>query len=65
MLVSHNLVDNIDYSGIIVEKRPCLDQKGQSCDGIYNTWIILNNPKQYNSYTTDMVKEVILAMREA
>ncbi|MBC8486723.1 MAG: enoyl-CoA hydratase/isomerase family protein, partial [Bacteroidetes bacterium] len=65
MLVSHNLLDNVEYTGIIVEKRPCLDQKGQPCEGIYNTWIILNNPKQFNSYTTDMVKEVILAMREA
>jgi 6-oxo-cyclohex-1-ene-carbonyl-CoA hydrolase len=65
MLVSHNLVDNVEYTGIIVEKHPCLDQQGQPCEGVYNTWIILNNPKQYNSYTTDMVKEVILAMREA
>jgi len=65
MLVSHNLVDKLDYTGILVEKRPCLDQQGQPCEGVYNTWIILNNPKQYNSYTTQMVKEVILAMREA
>jgi 6-oxo-cyclohex-1-ene-carbonyl-CoA hydrolase len=65
MLASHNLVDNIDYKGVIFEKRPCLDLAGNPCDGIYNAWIFLNNPTQFNSYTTDMVKEVILAMRQA
>jgi 6-oxocyclohex-1-ene-carbonyl-CoA hydrolase len=29
--------------------------------GLYNAWIWLDNPSQYNSYTTDMVKGVILA----
>ena len=33
--------------------------------GLYNAWIWLDNPGQYNSYTTDMVKGVILAMRAA
>jgi 6-oxo-cyclohex-1-ene-carbonyl-CoA hydrolase len=32
---------------------------------LYNAWIILNNPKQFNSYTTAAVKEVILAFRQA
>ena len=65
MLFSHNLVDKVDYSGVVYEKRPCLDEKGEPCDGVYNAWIILDNPKQFNSYTTDMVKGVILGMREA
>lgn len=65
MLISHNLVDKVEYSGVIYEKRPCLDEKGEPCEGIYNAWIILNNPQQYNSYTTDMTKGVILAMRES
>ena len=65
MLFSHNLVDKVDYSGVIYEKRPCLDEKGEPCDGVYNAWIILDNPKQFNSYTTDMIKGVILGMREA
>ncbi len=62
---NHNLVDKVDYSGVIYEKRPCLDISGQPVKGLYNAWIILNNPDQYNSYTTDMVKGVILGMREA
>ena len=28
-------------------------------EGLYVAWIRLNNPKQYNSYTTEMVKGVI------
>ena len=32
---------------------------------MFNAWIIINNPKQYNSYTTQAVKEIILAFREA
>jgi 6-oxo-cyclohex-1-ene-carbonyl-CoA hydrolase len=64
MLASHNLV-NTAYKEIIFEKRPCLDNKGNTVEGLYNAWIVLNNPSQYNSYTTEAVKEVILAMREA
>lgn len=64
-MINHNLVEKVDYSGVIYEKRPCLDISGQPVKGLYNAWIILNNPEQYNSYTTDMVKGVILAMREA
>lgn len=63
-LKDHNLTRK-DYSDIIFEKKPCLDKNGNPIDGLYNAWIILNNPKQFNSYTTSMVKEVILAFREA
>jgi 6-oxo-cyclohex-1-ene-carbonyl-CoA hydrolase len=63
-LKNHNLV-SYDYKEIIVEKKPCLDKGGKPIDGLYNKWIYLNNPKQYNSYTTGAVKEVILAFREA
>lgn len=64
MLVSHNLIST-EYKEILFEKRPVLDKSNQPVKGLFNAWIILNNPKQYNSYTTDAVKEVILAMREA
>jgi 6-oxocyclohex-1-ene-carbonyl-CoA hydrolase len=63
-LKNHNLVC-YSYKEIIVEKKPCLDKDGNEIDGLYNKWICLNNPKQFNSYTTGMVKEVILAFREA
>jgi 6-oxocyclohex-1-ene-carbonyl-CoA hydrolase len=65
MLVSHNLVDNIVYDDVLYELKPCHDLNGNEVEGIYNAWISLNNPAQYNSYTTDMVKKVILGMRQA
>lgn len=64
MLVSHNITE-IEYQDILFEKRACLDNSGNSVEGLYNAWIILNNPSQFNSYTTQAVKEVILAFREA
>ena len=56
----HNLVEKVEYKDIIVEKRPLLDNKGNEVEGLFNHWILFNNPKQYNSYTTAAVKEVIL-----
>ena len=38
---------------------------GSVVPGLYNAWITLDNPTQFNSYTTDMVKGVILAFRAA
>ena len=64
MLIDHNLTE-VEYKDIIFEKRPCLDKEGKPVKDLYNAWIFLNNPKQYNSYTTQAVKEVILAFREA
>lgn len=51
--------------GIIFEKKPILDPKGNPVEGLYSAWITLNNPKQYNSYTTDMVKGVIAGFNRA
>ncbi|TKJ40026.1 6-oxocyclohex-1-ene-1-carbonyl-CoA hydratase [candidate division LCP-89 bacterium B3_LCP] len=50
---------------ILYELRPVVDPKGNEVEGLYNAWIILNNPKQYNSYTTDMVKGVIAGFHKA
>ena len=65
MWKSHTLVPEWDYKAIGYELRPAVDQAGRPVDGLFNAWIILNNPTQYNSYTTDAVKEVILAFRQA
>lgn len=51
--------------GVIYEKRPARRADGSIAEGLYNAWISLNNPSQFNSYTTDMVKAVILAFRAA
>ena len=47
------------------ETRACLDAAGHPIEGLYNAWITLDNPGQFNSYTTDMVKQVIIAFRRA
>ncbi len=47
------------------EKRPLTDPEGNVIPGLYVAWIILNNPKQYNSYTTEMVKGVIAGFQAA
>jgi len=43
----------------VYEKKPLTDPKGNVVPGLYTAWIRLNNPAQYNSYTTEMVKGVI------
>ncbi len=68
-LIDHNLIDKDVESlcdGMVkYEKRPAKRRDGSVVEGLYNAWIIFNNPKQYNSYTTDMVKATILAFRRA
>jgi len=49
----------------IYEKRPLKDPKGNVMKGLYVAWITLNNPAQYNSYTTEMVKGVIAGMENS
>jgi 6-oxo-cyclohex-1-ene-carbonyl-CoA hydrolase len=51
--------------GVLYEKRPVRGGDGKPVAGLFNCWITLDNPVQFNSYTTDMVKGVILAFREA
>ncbi len=50
---------------VIYERRPARLPDGSVVEGLYNVWITLNNPTQFNSYTTAMVKSVILAFRAA
>jgi 6-oxocyclohex-1-ene-carbonyl-CoA hydrolase len=65
----HNLVaEHIRASaskGVRYDKRPVKAEDGKPVAGLYNAWITLDNPAQFNSYTTDMVKAVILAFRAA
>ena len=65
----HNLVAEhiraATSKAVRYEKRPVKGEDGKAVAGLYNAWITLDNPGQYNSYTTDMVKGVILAFRAA
>ena len=65
MLKSHTLVPEQAFTEIRYELRPAVDPAGRVAEGLYNAWIVLDNPAQHNSYTTDAVKEVILAFRQA
>ncbi|HUU03251.1 MAG TPA: 6-oxocyclohex-1-ene-1-carbonyl-CoA hydratase [Myxococcota bacterium] len=47
------------------EKIPLADPQGQKQSDLYVARITLNNPKQYNSYTTEMVKGVIAGFKAA
>jgi len=49
----------------VYEKKPLTSPDGKEIDGLYVAWIRLNNPKQYNSYTTEMVKGVIAGFSAA
>ncbi|GAH79869.1 unnamed protein product, partial [marine sediment metagenome] len=44
---------------------PIIDPDGNPVEGLYSAWVILNNPDQLNSYTTEMVKGVIAGFHRA
>jgi len=51
---------------VLYEKRPIIDPKTkQEVPGLYTAWLILNNPSQFNSYTTEMTKGVIAGCAKA
>ncbi len=56
-LKSHTLVPEREFTEIRYELRPVLDNSGAPVEGLHNCWISLDNPGQYNSYTTDAVKK--------
>src|SRR5450756_1373756 len=62
---NHELDEDFARPGVRYEKRPAQTPDGKVVPGLYNAWIWLDNAGQFNSYTTDMVKGVILAFRAA
>ncbi len=62
---NHNLIERFSPKHILYEQRPLLDRRGHTVEGLHAAWIVLNNPTELNSYTTDMAKEIILALRAA
>ena len=49
----------------VYEKIPVRSPEGETVEGLYTARITLNNPRQYNSYTTEMVKGVTAAFSAA
>ncbi len=65
-LVDHNLVPGAAIApGVRLERRPALGPDGKPVEGLYNAWVILDNPKQLNALTVDMMKGATVAMRQA
>src|SRR5437763_607336 len=61
----HDIAPQPETPMVRYEKRPAKKPDGTVVPGLYNAWITLDNPSQYNSYNTEMVKAVILAFRKA
>ena len=53
------------FPGILYDEVPIRKPDHTPVEGLHAVRITLDNPKQFNSYTTDMVKGVILGMRRA
>ena len=64
-LKNHELVPDSPFTSIRYEQRPVLGRKGEVVEGLHQVWIWLDNEAQLNSYTTQAVKEIILAFRRA
>jgi 6-oxo-cyclohex-1-ene-carbonyl-CoA hydrolase len=60
-----HLGTDADAPCTVYEKKPLVDPEGKEVDGLYTATIKLNNPKQYNAYTTEMVKGVIAGFNKA
>jgi len=61
----HDLVPKATAPGVLYEEVPLRGPDGAEAPGLHAVRITLDNPRQLNSYTTDMVKGVILGMRRA
>src|SRR5512138_2718752 len=64
-VVDHDLAPLPAGEQVRYEKRPARRPDGTEVLGLYDAWITLDNQAQLNSYTTEMVKKVILAFRAA
>jgi 6-oxo-cyclohex-1-ene-carbonyl-CoA hydrolase len=64
-LKSHDLTADFRPQGIRLEERPIHDFEGRPVPDLHVAWITLDNPEELNSYTTETIKEVILAFRRA
>jgi len=62
---NHDLPGGEQSGKVRYEERPVYGKDGAAVEGLHAVWIALDNPEQLNSYTTDMVKEVILGFRRA
>jgi 6-oxo-cyclohex-1-ene-carbonyl-CoA hydrolase len=64
-LKDHDLTGFVPRPGVLYEEHPLRDPDGAGVADLHTVRITLDNPSQLNSYTTDMVKGVILSLRRA
>jgi 6-oxo-cyclohex-1-ene-carbonyl-CoA hydrolase len=65
-LTDHNLITDAEIApGIKLERRPARRGDGSIAEGLFNAWVILDNPKQLNALTVDMMKGATIALRQA
>jgi 6-oxo-cyclohex-1-ene-carbonyl-CoA hydrolase len=61
----HDLVPPGAHAGVRYEEVALRDPRGGEVPGLHAVRLTLDNPAQLNSYTTEMVKGVILGLRRA
>lgn len=64
-LHDHDLVKPDGFHAIRYELRPCLSPDRGTLEGLANAWIQLDNEAELNSYSTDALKELQIALRAA
>ncbi len=62
---NHELVPDATFQHVRYETRPVHDRSGAEVEGLHQVWIWIDNEAQLNSYTTETLKELILAFRRA
>ncbi len=62
---NHDLSPQLNSGMVRYEHKAVHTKDGGFATGLHAIWITLDNPEQLNSYTTEMVKDVILGFRRA
>jgi 6-oxo-cyclohex-1-ene-carbonyl-CoA hydrolase len=65
LLKDHDLASPAPVPGVLYEEPELRDAQGLAVPGLHAVRLTLDNPGQLNSYTTAMVKGVILGLRRA
>lgn len=60
--LAHAFVRAPEFEQLRLELRPITSPEGATVEGLYDAWIWLDNPSQYNSYTTTMLREICVAL---
>jgi 6-oxocyclohex-1-ene-carbonyl-CoA hydrolase len=61
----HDLPAELKSGKVRYEQKPVRTKTGEPAQGLHAIWITLDNEAQLNSYTTEMVKDIIVAFRRA